>query len=82
MNSKLAFLFILVECHILPDVDDFFLLIRGLFLIFYLTFYRAAFCRGLASVYQVKLGLCVYFAVIGPACQISQESCKKSLFQL
>ena len=38
-----------------------FLLIRGLFLLFLIAFYRAAFCRVLASVCEAKLCLCVKF---------------------
>ena len=44
-----------------PDVDEFFLVIGGLFLIF-IELTKAAFCRALASVCEAKLCLCVQFS--------------------
>ena len=42
----------------ISDVTEF-LQIRGLFLIFLIAPHRAAFCRVLASVYELKLRFCV-----------------------
>ena len=41
----------------IQDVAEF-VLIRGLFLILLIALYRAAFCRAVASVWEVKLRLC------------------------
>ena len=43
----------------ISELDDFFLLTRGLFLVFIIALYRAAFCRVLTSACEGKLRLCV-----------------------
>ena len=48
----------------ISEADDFFLLIRGFFLINIVVLYRAAFCRALASVCKAKLRLCVIVSFI------------------
>ena len=53
-----CYLLVVVGCSSNPSR----ILIRGLFLLFFIALYRAAFCCVLASICEVKLCLCVMLA--------------------